>query len=428
MKIAIVGRPNVGKSALFNRIVGKRMAIVDEDEGVTRDRISTKVDFFGKSFYLVDTGGIDSHSSIPFNLEVKRQAEVAIGESDAIILVVDGIVGPTAIDKEVIDILFRSKKRVFLAVNKVDECRDEDAILSPFYSLGIKEIMAISALHGHNVTELVEKILEGKNSENEEEISTKIAIVGRPNVGKSTILNYILGQERTIVSPIAGTTRDAVDVSFSYNGRRYVFIDTAGLFRKSKERDVVDKFARMRSEEAIKRADICLLVAESFVGLNMQDKKILSFIENEGKGIVILFNKFDMIQGLSLKKSQKAVEEFDYPCLFISVKKRMNLDKLFPTVEKVEDELKRKITTSHLNKFLEKTLQKYHPPMISGKRLRIYYITQVGQNPPRFILFVNRPALLIDSYKKYLINQFRENFNMYGVPIFFEVRGKERAE
>ena len=438
-KIAIVGRPNVGKSALFNRICQKRVSIVDEQEGITRDRIYAKTDLFGRSFELVDTGGIDPSSTAPFNEEIKAQALFAVQEADSLIFVVDAQTGPTLLDEEVAKILRKSGKPVVVAVNKVDQMQGDEKIY-PFQSLGIPHMLPISALQGRQIVELLEIALqEIALKELVEHIPTQkpsiaipgIAIIGRSNVGKSTLLNQLLGDHRSIVSPLAGTTRDAIDAEISVHGKSYLLIDTAGIRRKKAETEVVDKFAAIRTEEAIEKADICLLVLDSYEGITTQEKRIASDIEAKGKSCILLFNKWDLVKQCKMEHALRGVrEEVPFlthcPTLFLSALHKRNLEKIFPLVEEVLAARHRRIPTGQLNKFIEDCLQKYHPPYIVGKRLRIYYMTQVQANPPKFVVFVNNPTLMAESYKKYLINQFRETYGFSGCPLFFELRGKPK--
>lgn len=434
-KLAIVGRPNVGKSALFNRICNQRIAIVDEAEGVTRDRLYAETELFGFRFQVIDTGGINSRSKALFNEEIKRQAEIAIEEADTIIQVVDAQVGLTDLDKEVSQVLLRTQKPVCLAVNKIDDY-SQLALMHQFYPLGISHIVAVSATQGWHIAELLEQAFESfprENVEEQEDGSIKIAIVGRPNVGKSSLINYLLEDERCIVSPIPGTTRDSIDISFTYDNQPYTLIDTAGVRRKRAEHEVVDKFAAIRTERAIERADLCLLVLDVQEGMTAQDKKIANMIEEAGKGCILLFNKWDLVKGFRMEHCLRGVEEEvqflkHCPKLFISAKTGRNLEKIFDPVQEVYQNSIKRITTHQLNKFLSQAMQKNHPPMITGKRLRIYYMAQVSIQPPKFILFVNYPNLMTESYKKYLYNQFRETYQFTGVPLLFHLKGKEKRE
>ncbi len=433
-KIALVGRPNVGKSALFNRICQKRLSIVDEQEGITRDRLYADTEVFGRFVTVIDTGGIDITETMPFNQEIRRQAQIAIEEADVVILVVDGQIGPHPLDEEVAKLLLAAKKPVVVAVNKIDNCQ-EDLKIHEFHSLAVKEIIAVSAVQGYQIAELLEKALSFLSPQEEKaELATspegiRVAIVGRPNVGKSTLLNHLLHEERSIVSPIAGTTRDAIDVPLQYQGQNYLLIDTAGIRRKKSEKEVVDKFARVRTDEAIDRADVCLLILDSFEGFTTQEKRIASEIEARGKSCILLFNKWDLMKNFRMEHAMRGVrEELPFlnhcPTMFISCLKQRNLDQIFPLVKEVYEERQKRITTGGLNKFIEGCLQKYHPPLIIGKRLRIYYMTQVETNPPKFVLFVNNPTLMTESYKKYLVNNFREVYGFKGCPLQLELRGK----
>lgn len=443
-KIAIVGRPNVGKSALFNRICQKRLSIVDEREGVTRDRLYAKAEIFGRPFFLVDTGGIDPSGTALFNSEIRAQALAAVEEADGIIFVVDGVLGPHPLDEEVARILHKSRKPIILAVNKMDN-PDQDYKTHQFLSLGLPNILPISALQGNQIAELLELVLDKVALahptdepealqpfvEQTPEGSIRVAIVGRPNVGKSTILNQLLDDDRSIVSPIAGTTRDAIDATIIVNDVPYLLIDTAGIRRKKAEKEVVDKFAAIRTEEAIARADVCLLVIDASEGLTGQEMRIANEIEENGKSCIILFNKWDLMKEMRMEHVLAGIKESvpflaHCPLICMSALEGRNLHKIFPTINEVFAERRRQITTGQLNKFIEGCLLKYHPPLMLGKRLRIYYMTQTKATPPRFIIFVNNPALLIDTYKKYLINQFRAVYKFTGCPITFELRGKPK--
>lgn len=436
LKLAIVGRPNVGKSALFNRICKEKIAIVDEAEGVTRDRLYAKGELFGFPFEVIDTGGINPRSKAAFNEEIKRQAEIAIEEADVIVQVVDATVGLTDLDKEVARILLRTTKPVCLAVNKIDNL-GQVPLMHQFHSLGISRMVPVSAAQGWQIAELLETAIgdkaKEKSEEEEKEAGLKVAIVGRPNVGKSSLVNYILDEERCIVSPLPGTTRDSVDIAVMHEGERYILIDTAGIRRKQSEKEVVDKFAAIRTERAIERADLCLLLLDVQEGMTTQDKKIASRIEESGKGCVIVFNKWDLVKGVRMEHALKGIEEEvpflkHCPKLFISALSGRNVEKIFPVIDDVYQNLQKRVTTHQLNKVIGLAMQKNHPPMIQGKRLRIYYMAQVAVFPPTFVLFVNYPNLMLESYQKYLYNQFREVYAFTGAPIRIFLKGKAKEK
>ncbi len=433
-KLAIVGRPNVGKSALFNRICNKRIAIVDEMEGVTRDRLYAAAELFGFKFELIDTGGINPRSKISFNEEIKQQAEIAIEEADSIVMVVDAQVGITDLDQELANILLRTKKPLCLAVNKIDDL-GQKGLIYPFYSLGISKVIGVSAIQGFHIAELLEAAWEKRPEVKEEDPykGISIAIVGRPNVGKSSLVNYLLHEERCIVSPVPGTTRDSVDIEFTLGDSHYKLIDTAGIRRKGAEHEVVDKFAALRTERAIERADLCLLMLDAQQGMTTQEKRIARKIEEEGRGCILLFNKWDLVKGFKMEACLRSIEE-DVPFLkhcpkvFMSAKTGRNVEKIFPIVNEVYADSKRRITTHQLNKVISAAMQKNHPPMITGKRLRIYYLAQVDIQPPTFVLFVNYPNLMTGEYQKYLYNQLREAYQFTGVPIKLYLRGKIQSK
>lgn len=432
-RLAIVGRPNVGKSALFNRLCNQRLSIVDEAEGVTRDRLYAKADCFGYPYELIDTGGIDPNAKVSFNESIRRQAEVAIEEADVLILVVDARIGLTELDEQVARILHRKKKPVTVAINKIDDMNQLDRI-HEFHALGFSKMQGVSALHGHGVADLLEKAWKEftwQDEENAAEEITKVAIVGRANVGKSTLINQLLEEERCIASPIPGTTRDSIDIDIEVDGKKYRLVDTAGIRRKRAEHDVVDKFAAIRTEQAIERADLCLLIIDAKEGMTIQERRIAREIESRGKGCILLFNKWDLVKGFRMEHCLKALrDEINFlnhcPALFISAKSGRNLEKIFTHIDEVVSQAKFRVATGELNRFLEKAIQSYHPPMLKGKRLRIYYVAQVGVEPPQFVMFVNKPSLMVDSYKKYLINAFRKSFGFAGVPLSFSLKGKPK--
>ncbi len=435
IKLALVGRPNVGKSALFNRICKKRIAIVDEAEGVTRDRLYADADFFGKPFEVIDTGGINPQSEVLFQEEIRRQAEIAIVEADIIVMVVDATVGITALDEFVARLLLRTGKHLVLAANKIDDLAKMELIY-PFYSLGISKIVGVSATHNFQIAELLEEAFKDVVLPEEETTPTnsiRIAIVGRPNVGKSTLVNYLLNEERCVVSPIPGTTRDSIDIEVTVGEDQFMLIDTAGIRRKGAEHDVVEKFAAVRTERALERADVCILIVDAERGITTQEKRIAHDIEVKGKGCILLFNKWDLVKGFRMEHCRKSFE-IDTPflnhcpILFVSGKTGRNLEGLFKTVKEVHEQQNRRITTGQLNKFVEKAIQKYHPPMLDGKRLRIFYLAQVDVQPPRFVLFVNNPKLMVETYKKYLIHQFRDTYGFLGAPIQFFLKGRSVKE
>lgn len=430
--LAIVGRPNVGKSALFNRIVKKRIAIVDAAEGVTRDRLYAQSDIFGRPFSLVDTGGIHPRSPAAFNEHIKRQAEIAIEEADTLVMVVDAKVGITALDQEVAKILLQTKKPVTLAVNKIDDLSQEP-LMYQFQGLGIERLVAVSAAQNWHIAELLEAAMEPIPQEETAPApkgDIQIAIVGRPNVGKSSLINHWLKEERCIVSPIPGTTRDSIDIHFSYEGKPMTLIDTAGIRRKPAEKEVVDKFAAIRTEESIERCDVCLLMVDAQEGVTSQEKRIAKHIEETGKGCIVLLNKWDLVKGHRMEHCLKAIEETipslrHYPKLLIAALTGRNVEKIFPLVQEVYHCRESRIPTAKLNKFLEGAMQKNHPPLITGKRLRIYYMAQVGVAPPTFALFVNYPSLMTNNYRRYLENQLRGAFSITGVPINLYLRARK---
>lgn len=436
IKIAIVGRPNVGKSALFNALCGQRLAIVEDEEGVTRDRLYCDVKWRNYYLELIDTGGIDPSLEpiLPLQEQVRRQAEIAIEEADALVLVVDAQAGATALDQQVARMVQKTGKPVALAVNKIDS-EHQEQLLPSFLGMGFGSVIGVSALHRFGLHELFSSLLSTFEPQEEDpsDRGVRVTLVGRPNVGKSTLINAIVGEERCVVSDVAGTTRDSVDVPISFEGRPYVLVDTAGVRRKKSEKEVVEKFASMRTELAIERSDICLLLLDAREGMTVQDKKILQSIEDQGKGCLVLLNKWDLVPGFRMEHVLKALRiESPFlahcPILCISAIAQRNLDKIFHQVDTIAESGKQRMTTGQLNRFLEQSVALQSPPMILGRRLRIYYMTQVATSPPRFVIFVNRPQLMTDTYKKFLMNRFRKLSPFTGHPLIFYLRGKEREE
>ncbi len=419
---------------LFNRIAGRRISIVDEAEGITRDRLYAETDLFGRPFTIIDTGGIDPHSSAPYAEQICRQAEIAIEEADGIVMVVDATAGMTALDREVAEILLRTEKPLVVAVNKVDG-QEQEVYLHEFHGLGISRMVTTSAAHNRGLAELLDAVLSRipMTDGDAADLGIKVAIVGRTNVGKSTLLNQILNEERSLVSPLAGTTRDSIDVTFTRDGKPYTLIDTAGIRRKSSEHEVVDKFAAIRTDEAIKRADVCLLMLDSQEGLTTQEKRIATSIEEAGKACILVFNKWDLMKGVRMEHCLTLLrEEVSFlnhcPALFISAKVGRNVDKIFPLIDEVDAQAKQRIGTGQLNRFLETAMQAVHPPMITGKRLKVFYMAQVTVQPPRFVFFVNKTDLMTDAYKRYLYNQFRKEYAFTGVPLSFQLRARVQKD
>ena len=428
-KIAIIGRPNVGKSSLFNTICKKRVSIVADFEGVTRDLVIEKTSFFEKDFILIDSGGIQE-KGIDYSDEIEVQTEKAIQMADAILFVVDGKIGPTLVDQTIAKRILKSKKRAFLAVNKADN--QNQNYIEEFLGFGIPEIFPISCTQTLGIEDLLERVLAGFSPSREmEEQQVDIAIIGRPNVGKSTLMNYLLQEERSIVGNEAGTTRDAVCEKFSFQHMQALLIDTAGIRRKRKEKSVMEKFASMRTLEAIKKAKLCLLVVDASCKLTVEDKKIASMVEKEGKGLIFLFNKWDLVKEVRMEHYLSLLYKEDpflqnYPILFLSAKTGRNVEKIEREIQKVAAELGKKLSTSQINSCIEKAMRRYHPPMLLGKRLRIYYAVQIGSYPPRFTFFCNNPSLMTKTYQKYLSHEMRKSFGFLGAPLFLQMKGKKR--
>ncbi|MCH9811644.1 ribosome biogenesis GTPase Der [bacterium] len=428
-KIAIVGRPNVGKSHLFNRITGGRKSIVEDVPGVTRDRLYAETEFFGKKALFIDTGGIASDNEGLFSKSIRVQAQMAIEESDAIIFVIDGIAGITAHDEDVLALLRKTHKPVIVAINKMD-LEKQRGDFSEYYSLGVEHFFPVSSMHGDGIADLLEHLCTIAPDDDKEELKMppKVAIIGRPNVGKSTILNKLLGKERSLVSDIAGTTLDALDSQI--NG--VCFIDTAGIKRKQKELETVEKYARIRTENAVDRAEICLIVIDASAGVTAQDKKIFTEVVAARKGCIFYINKWDTIEKTQKEHLMRRMEEIlpeakHLPCLVGSALHDKELKGLFEMIERVHENYHRRITTGQLNNFMERILQENPPPVIGTRRLRIYYLTQGSTAPPNFVLFVNYPDLMPNSYKRYLHNRFKEAYDFLGIPLTFYMKAKKSS-
>ncbi len=432
--VAVVGRPNVGKSTLFNKLAGKRISIVEDTPGVTRDRIFTEVEWLNHYFTLIDTGGIEPDNGDIILSHMRNQAMLAMDMAHIILFVVDGKSGLTAADREVAQILRKTKKPVILVVNKIDSQSQFDNVYD-FYELGLGVPFAISSANSMGLGDLLDEVVqnfpEGLNTEYDEDI-IRVAITGKPNAGKSSILNNILGEERVIVSPIAGTTRDAVDTYVEKNGQKFLLIDT-GLRRKSKIYETVEKYSVIRSMAAVDRADVVLIVIDAKEGITEQDTKVAGIAHDEGKACVFVINKWDLIEedNKTLGNYTKDVKEkFPFmmyaPVIFVSAKTNQRMNKILETVEYVASEHAKRVSTSALNDVIGEAVMLNQPPSDKGKRLKIYYGSQTGVKPPKFTLFINDKNLTHFSYQRYLENKIRENFGFEGTPVQFEYREKNR--
>ncbi|MEW9081312.1 ribosome biogenesis GTPase Der [Caldanaerobacter subterraneus] len=433
--VAIVGRPNVGKSTLFNRILKRRISIVEDIPGVTRDRIYGNAEWLNRKFILVDTGGLDPDPKDVIFSKVKLQVEAAIEAADLILFVVDAREGLVPEDEEIANMLRKTKKEVILVCNKVDSFKEMPASFYDFFKLGLGEPIPISASNGLGIGELLDEVIKRlpENDVEYEEETIKIAVIGRPNVGKSSLVNRILGEERVIVSDIPGTTRDAIDTPFTKDGRNYILIDTAGIRRKSRISESIERYSVLRALAAIERADICLLMIDATEGPTEQDTKIAGYAFENGKGIIILVNKWDIVEKDSntYKEYTEMIREklafiSFAPILFISAKTGQRIHKVLETVYKVWEEYNKRITTGLLNNVLNEAMLMFPPPSSKGRPVKIYYATQVGTKPPTFVIFVNEPELLHFSYVRFLENTIRQNFGFEGVPIVIST--KKRGE
>ncbi len=434
--VAIVGRPNVGKSTLFNKIVGKRLSIVEDTPGVTRDRVFGSTEWCGKAFSLVDTGGIEPASKDILLTQMREQAQLAIDSASAIILVTDVRSGVTATDMDVAGMLQKSGLPVILCVNKCDSVGDPPAEFYEFYNLGLGDPVMVSSVHGHGTGDLLDRVCENlpeTHEEDEEGDIIKVAVIGKPNVGKSSLVNKVSGENRCIVSDIAGTTRDAVDTTIENQHGVFTFIDTAGLRRKSKVEDAIEHYSNLRAEMAVERADVCLILIDAQVGFTEQDSKVAGIAHEAGKACIVCVNKWDAVEkdGKTMQEMQKKLEQdFSFmsyaPILFISAKTGQRLDKMFELIKSAAANNAMRVTTGTLNDILAQATARVQPPTDKGKRLKIFYMTQASTKPPTFVCFVNDHELFHFSYQRYLENRIRETFGLMGTPIRFLVR--ERGE
>ena len=437
--VAIVGRPNVGKSMLFNKLTGRRTSIVEDTPGVTRDRIYGECEWCGRTFNLVDTGGIEPGTENDMLKFMRRQAEIGIELADAIIMVTDVHSGVTAADQDVATMLRKSRKPIALAVNKCDSTGLCNPDVFEFYGLGIGDLFETSAVHGHGTGDLLDWVLDNipaDDGEEEDEDIVKVAIVGKPNVGKSSLLNKILGEERVIVSNVAGTTRDAIDSYFENETGKYCFIDTAGMRKKNKVDDIIEKYSNMRTISAIERADVCLILIDANEGVTEQDTKIAGLVHEAGKAAIIVVNKWDAVEDKETNTmrdmEQKVRQGLSYmlyaPVLFLSALTGQRVDKLYQVIQDVHAQNTSRITTGALNSVLADATARVQPPTDKGRRLKIYYMTQAGTKPPHFVIFCNDARLFHFSYQRYLENQIREVFGLQGTPIRITIRQKGDKE
>lgn len=437
--VAVVGRPNVGKSTLFNKLIGQRLSIVEDTPGVTRDRIYAPCEWRSRSFMLVDTGGIEPKTDDVILLQMRRQAQIAIDTAEVIVLITDMKDGVTATDQDVAAMLTKTGKPVVLAVNKCDSVGEPPVEFYEFYNLGLGDPIPVSAVHGHGTGDLLDAVLQYLPEDTEEEYdegTIRVAVVGKPNVGKSSLVNKITGQERTIVSDIAGTTRDATDSPVENKFGKFVFIDTAGIRRTSKVLENIERYSVLRAHMAVDRADVCVIMIDATVGFTEQDSKIAGYAHEQGKGCVVCVNKWDAVENKTdrtmqemLADLQKSFSFMSYvPFVFISAKTGQRLDRLFETIVKVKEANSVRIKTGVLNDLLAYATARVQPPSDKGRRLKIYYMTQASTNPPTFVAFVNRADLFHFSYQRYIENQIRDSFELKGTPIRLIVRERDKTD
>ena len=436
--LAIVGRPNVGKSTLFNKLAGKRLSIVEDTPGVTRDRIYTKCEWRSREFMIVDTGGIEPVSEDIILKQMKRQAQAAIESADVIVFMVDVRTGVTADDHEVAVMLRNSRKPVILAVNKCDSIGDPPPAFYEFYDLGMGDPIAVSAQHGHGSGDLLDeafKYFPEENSDDPEDERIRVAVIGKPNVGKSSLINRIAGEERAIVSDIAGTTRDATDTEIENEHGRYIFIDTAGIRKKSRITEKIEHYSVLRAYMAVDRADVCVIIIDALTGFTEQDSKVAGYAHEQGKACIVAVNKWDAVEKETRTMEEytnKLKENFSFmsyvPFIFISAKTGQRVDKLFPLINSVNSQNSMRITTGMLNDVLSYATTRVQPPSDKGRRLKIYYMTQPSTRPPTFVVFVNRADLFHFSYQRYIENQIRQTFGLSGTPVRFIVRERDSKD
>ncbi len=436
--VAVVGRPNVGKSTLFNKLTGQRLAIVDDTPGVTRDRIYGDCEWLGYNFLLIDTGGIEPKSNDIILSQMRRQAQLAIDSADVIILVTDMRTGVVATDEEVAAMLMKSGKPIVLCVNKCDKIGEPPLEFYEFYNLGLGDPIQVSAVHGHGTGDLLDEVvkyLPKEEEENEDDGIVKVAIIGKPNVGKSSLVNAISGEERAIVSDIAGTTRDATDTYITNKYGDFMFIDTAGLRRKSKVEDQIEKYSVIRAKMAVERATVCVIMIDATEGFTEQDSKVAGIAHEMGKACIIAVNKWDALEkdGKTMDSyRKKLMNDFSFmsyaPIIFISAKTGQRLDRLFELINFVDQQNVMRISTGKLNDVLASATARVQPPTDKGRRLKIYYMTQASTRPPTFVCFVNRKDLFHYSYQRYLENQIREVFGLEGTPVKFVIRERDEKK
>ncbi len=436
--VAVVGRPNVGKSTLFNKLVGKRLSIVEDTPGVTRDRIYSKCEWRNREFMIVDTGGIEPASDDVILAQMRRQAQVAIEKADVIVFLTDMRCGVTADDYEVASMLQKSGKPVILAVNKCDGIGEPPPEFYEFYNLGMGDPFPVSALHGHGSGDLLDEIFKYFPKEDTPEYDEeyiKVAVIGKPNVGKSSLINRIAGEERAIVSDIAGTTRDATDTIIENEDGKYVFIDTAGIRRKSKITEKIEHYSVLRAYMAVDRADVCVIVIDALVGFTDQDSKVAGYAHEQGKACIVAVNKWDAVDkstGTMEEYTNDLKEKFSFmsyvPFIFISTKTGQRVDKLFKLINSVNSQNCMRITTGMLNDVLSYATTRVQPPSDKGRRLKIYYMTQASVRPPTFVVFVNRADLFHFSYQRYIENQIRQTFGLTGTPVRFVIRERDNQD